>query len=56
MVLITSTINAHVYIEIQDNFLIPFIENWFGDEEVIFQYDNVSCHKAKGIKAFIEKR
>ena len=29
--LITSTINAHVYIEILDNFLIPLTENWFGD-------------------------
>ena len=28
---ITSTINAHVNIEILDNFLIPSIENWFGD-------------------------
>ena len=36
MVIITSIINAHVYMEIQDNFLILSIENWFGDVEVIF--------------------
>ena len=44
MVVITSTISAHVYLEILDNFLIPLIENWFGDDEVIFQDDDTSCH------------
>ena len=52
MLVIASTINAHVYNEILDNFLIPSIENWFGDNEVIFQEDNTSCHRAKEIKAF----
>ena len=42
--LITSTINAHVYIEILDNFLIPLIENWFGDCKVIFLDDDASYH------------
>ena len=41
-----------MYIKILDNFLIPLIENWFGDNEVIFQNDNASCHKAKWIKVF----
>ena len=44
----TSTIIAHVYIKILDNFLILLTENCFGDDEVIFQDDNVSCHRAKG--------
>ena len=30
MAIIISTINAYVYIEILDTFLIPSIENWFG--------------------------
>ncbi len=47
MAIITSTINTHVYIEIPDNFLISTNENWLGDEKVIFQYDNASCHRAK---------
>ena len=34
MAIITSTINVYVYIEIGDNFLIPLIENWFGDDEI----------------------
>ena len=36
MVIIISTINVLVYIEIRDNFLISSIENWFGDDEIIF--------------------
>ena len=54
MVIITSTINSHVYVEILDNFLIPSIENGFG-EEAIFQDDNASCHRAKEIKAFLQE-
>ena len=37
-------------------FLIPSIENWFGDDEVIFQDDNASCYWVKGIKEFIQER
>ena len=48
-VIIISTINAHDDIKILDNFLISSIENWFGDDEVIFQDDNASCHLAKGM-------
>ena len=35
--IITSTINAHVYIEILDNFFITLIENRSDDDEVIFR-------------------
>ena len=54
--IIISAINVHIYIEILDKFLIPLTENWFGDEEVIFQDDNLSCHRAKGIKDFHQER
>ena len=47
MAIIITAINAHVYIEIVDNFLIPAIENRFGDNEIIFQDDNASCHMVK---------
>ena len=36
MAIITLTINALVYIEILDDFLISLIENWFGGDEIIF--------------------
>lgn len=55
MTIIASTINAHKYIEILDNFLVPSIENWSGDDEVIFQDANTSCHRAKGIKTFLQE-
>ena len=34
-------------IKILDNFLIPLIEDWFSDKELIFQNDNASCHRVK---------
>ena len=53
MTIITSTINAEVSIEVLENFLIMIIDNWFGDDEVIFQNDDATCQKAKGIRAFL---
>uniref|UniRef100_A0A096MI25 Transposase Tc1-like domain-containing protein n=1 Tax=Poecilia formosa TaxID=48698 RepID=A0A096MI25_POEFO len=37
-----SSINAQVYIDILDSFLIPSIEQMFGDDEIIFQDDKNS--------------
>ena len=56
MTIITSTINTHVDTEILDNFHIPKKKNWFDDDEVILQGDNASCHKAKKIRDFLQKR
>ena len=55
IVIITSTISADVSIGVLNNFLIPSIENWFGDE-VIFQDNNASYHRAKGTKAFFQEK
>ena len=46
---ITATINLHVYIQIQ-GILTTTIEYWFGDYEVIFQDNNISCRRAKEVK------
>ncbi len=51
--IIIRTINAYAHIEILNNFLIPFIENWFGDDEIIFRDDHASCHR--GLKLFFRK-
>lgn len=51
----TSTVNAQVYTEILDTFLIPSIENGFVDE-VIFQDHHASRHRAKSVKAFLQER
>lgn len=56
MAVVKSSINAQVYIDILDSFLIPSIENMFGDGEIIFQDDNASCHRAKTVKAFLAER
>uniref|UniRef100_A0A4W6EFN8 Tc1-like transposase DDE domain-containing protein n=1 Tax=Lates calcarifer TaxID=8187 RepID=A0A4W6EFN8_LATCA len=56
MAVITSSINAQVYVDILDTFLIPSIERAFGDDEIIFQNDNASCHRAKTVNTFLEKR
>uniref|UniRef100_A0AAR2K6C9 Transposase Tc1-like domain-containing protein n=1 Tax=Pygocentrus nattereri TaxID=42514 RepID=A0AAR2K6C9_PYGNA len=56
MTVVNSSINAQVYIDILDSFLIPSIEQMFGDDEIIFQDDNASCHRAKTVKAFLGER
>ena len=35
--IITATINTDVFIEILDSFLILSMENWFGDEDLVFR-------------------
>lgn len=52
MAIIASAVNAQVYIAILDHFLILFIENRFGDEE-IFQKDDNSSYL--GSKFFFRK-
>ncbi len=56
MAVITSSINAQVYVDILDTFLIPSVERMFGDDDIIFQDDNASCHRAKTVKTFLEER
>ena len=45
--IIATTINTHGYIEMLDSILIPSIESWLGDDEVIFQYANASILQSK---------
>ena len=45
-----------MYIVIINNFLILSIENWFGNDEVIFQDGNAFCLKTNGIKAFLPEK
>ena len=56
MVTIASKTNAHVYTEIPGNFLIPSTKNWLGEIGEISQDDNVNCHRAKKIIAFLQQR
>lgn len=54
--IITSTVNAEVYTQILDGFLIPSVEKMFGNDEFVFQDDNASCHRAKKVKDFLQER
>uniref|UniRef100_A0A8B9RED8 Tc1-like transposase DDE domain-containing protein n=1 Tax=Astyanax mexicanus TaxID=7994 RepID=A0A8B9RED8_ASTMX len=56
MTVVNSSINAQVYIDILDSFLIPSIEQMFGGDEINFQDDSASCHRAKTVKAFLGER
>uniref|UniRef100_A0A672FA08 Tc1-like transposase DDE domain-containing protein n=1 Tax=Salarias fasciatus TaxID=181472 RepID=A0A672FA08_SALFA len=53
---VKSSINAQVYIDILDSFLIPSIEKMFGNDEILFQDDNASYHRAKTVTVFLGKR
>ena len=48
MAIVISTTNSRIYIEILENFLIPSIENWFGE-------DKASLVKQRGWKLFFIK-
>ena len=54
MTAINSMINADLYIKILDNFLLPSIENWFGNDEFIgiwedsiLQTISINCYSGK---------
>lgn len=45
-----------MYIDILDTFLIQLTGNRFNDDKKKIQDANVSCHKAKSVIAFFQKR
>ncbi|KAL0199227.1 hypothetical protein M9458_007767, partial [Cirrhinus mrigala] len=44
---IKSTVNAAVYQEILEHFMLPAADKLFGDDDFIFQQDLAPAHKAK---------
>ena len=54
MAIIASTTNTQVYIEILDNFLILSVENWFGNDEVIFRMMTYLVTEKRGLKLFLK--
>ena len=50
----TSTIDA-MYIEILDNILIPSLEGWLGDDDVIFQHDKYLVTEQRRLGLFFTK-
>lgn len=54
--IVLRTINSEVYIDILEHYLIPSIEEAFGDSsDFIFQDDNASCHRSKKVKNFFNR-
>ena len=53
MTVIKTTINSQIYIDILDHFLIPTIDNAYGDEDVMFQDDKAFWHRVKCVRDFL---
>ncbi len=47
-----STVNAAIYQEILENFMLPSADKLYGDADFIFQQDLAPAHTAKGTKSW----
>ncbi len=47
-----STINAAIYQEILELFMLPFADKLYGDADFIFQQNLAPAHTAKGTKSW----
>ncbi len=47
-----STINAAIYQEILEHFMLPSTDKLYGDADLIFQQDLAPAHTAKGTKSW----
>ena len=56
MAVIQGTMNATKYLATLEDFLLPQIEEWFGEQSPVFQQDNAPCHKAVMITNFLNSK
>ncbi len=47
-----STVNAAIYQEILEHFMLPSADKLYGDADFIFQQDLTTAHTAKGTKSW----
>ncbi len=47
-----STVNAAIYQEILEHFMLPYADKLYGDADFIFQQDLAPAHTAKGTKSW----
>ncbi len=47
-----STVNADIYREILEHFMLPSADKLYGDADFIFQQDLAPAHTAKGTKSW----
>ncbi len=50
MCFLKSTVNAAIYQEILEHFMLPSADKLYGDADFIFQQDLAPAHTAKGTK------
>ncbi len=50
-----STVNAAIYQEILEHFMLPSADKLYGDADFIFQQDLAPAHTAKGTKSWYQK-
>ncbi len=48
-----STVNADIYQDILQHFMLPSADKLYGDADFIFQQDLAPAHTAKGTKSWI---
>ncbi len=51
-----STVNAVIYQEILEHFMLPSADKLYGDADFIFQQDLAPAHTAKGTKSWFNDR
>ncbi len=49
-----STVNAAIYQEILEHFMLPSADKFYGDADFIFQQDLAPAHTAKGTKSWFD--
>jgi hypothetical protein len=54
LVLIEGTLNAEKYTQILEQTLLPCAQEWFGDEEWIFQQDGAAFHTARSVQSWLK--
>lgn len=48
-----QNVNSEIYIHVLEHFLIPSIEDWFGESsDFIFNGVNASCHRSKAVTCY----
>lgn len=53
--ILKTTVNSDVYRDILEAFLLPTVEDQFGDTTVTFQDDNAACHRGRIVKAYLHE-
>ncbi len=51
-----STVNAAIYQDILEHFMLPSVDKLYGDADFIFQQDLAPAHTAKGTKSWFNDR